>query len=101
WLTGSACWNFVAVSSWILGIRPDYEGLIIDPCIPKEWKGFEVKRHFRGVDYYITVRNPQGVSKGIQSITLDGRKLETNIIPPQNPDSKNEHHVEVILGKSK
>lgn len=95
WLTGSACWNFVAVSQYILGIRPEYEGLRIDPCIPKEWKGFTVKRHFRGADYYITVRNPYGASKGVKSVTLDGKKLPSNLIPAMKGK---EHHVEVIMG---
>lgn len=103
WLTGSACWNFIAAAQWILGIRADYEGLIVDPCIPKEWKGFEVKRHFRGVDYYITIRNPNNVSRGVKCITIDGRKLQGNVIPPQTmvagkQAGKKEHHIEVILG---
>jgi len=97
WLTGSACWNFVAVSQYILGIRPDYDGLLIDPCIPKEWKGFSARRHFRGSDYYITVRNPEGISKGIKSVMLDGEKLTSNLIPPSK-ESK-EHHVEVVMGR--
>ncbi len=104
WLTGSACWNFVAASQWILGIRPDYKGLMIDPCIPKNWKGFQVKRVFRGSTYYITVRNPEGVSKGVKTVTLDNRSLASNIIPPDLPGrqagqtSGKEHHVEVVMG---
>lgn len=97
WLTGSACWNFVAASQWILGIRPDYHGLLIDPCIPKSWKGFQVKRIFRGSTYYITVRNEGQVSKGIKSITLDNKRLPSNLIPPDKARGK-EHHVEVIIG---
>jgi cellobiose phosphorylase len=96
WLTGSACWNFVAASNWILGIRPDYEGLLIDPCIPKAWKGFQVKRVFRGSTYYITVRNPEGVSKGVKSLTMDNRRLQSNLIPPDKGGE--EHHVEAIMG---
>jgi len=96
WLTGSGSWNFVAISQWILGIRADYNGLAIDPSIPKEWDGFEVKRIFRGCEYYITVRNPEHVSKGIKSVTVDGQKTGSNIIPAFN--DKKEHHVEVILG---
>ena len=97
WLTGSACWNFIAVSQWILGIRPHYNGLLIDPCIPKAWKGFQVKRVFRGSTYYITVRNPEGVSKGIKSATLDNKRIASNLIPPDKTGGK-EHHVEVIMG---
>jgi cellobiose phosphorylase len=96
WLTGSACWNFVAASQYILGIRPDYDGLLVDPCIPKEWKGFSVKRHFRGSDYHIMVRNPYGVSKGVKSVILDGKKPVSNLIPPGKPGK--EHHIEVIMG---
>jgi cellobiose phosphorylase len=95
WLTGSACWNFVAVSQYILGIRPDYNGLLIDPCIPKGWKGFSVKRHFRGADYFITVRNPRGVSKGVKFIMVDGEKTTSNLIQPGKGE---EHHVEVVMG---
>jgi cellobiose phosphorylase len=95
WLTGSACWNFIAATQWILGIRPEYDGLRIDPCIPKHWKGFQVKRVFRGATYYITVRNPKGISKGVKFIILDGKKQTANLIPPSKPGS--EHHVEAIL----
>lgn len=98
WLTGSACWNFVAASQWILGIRPEYEGLLIDPCIPKHWKGFQVKRVFRGITYYITVRNPRGVCKGVKSMLLDNKLLSSNLIPATNHAAKKEHHVEVIMG---
>jgi cellobiose phosphorylase len=97
WLTGSASWNFVAASQWILGIRPDYDGLLIDPCIPKAWKGFQVKRLFRGATYYITVRNPDGVSKGIKSVTMDDKRLPTNLIPADKTKGK-EHHLEIIMG---
>jgi len=97
WLTGSACWNFVAVSQYILGIRPDYQGLMIDPCIPKEWKGFSVKRNFRGVDYYITVRNPANVNRGVKAVIVDGEKVASNIIPAGAKPGR-EHHVEVVMG---
>ncbi|OGC33959.1 hypothetical protein A2311_00445 [candidate division WOR-1 bacterium RIFOXYB2_FULL_48_7] len=97
WLTGSACWNFVAMSQYILGIRADYQGLLVDPCIPKDWKGFSVKRVFRGSTYYITVRNPHHVSKGVKAVILDGERLETNLLPVAAKPGK-EHHVEVVMG---
>jgi cellobiose phosphorylase len=97
WLTGAACWNFVAVSQYILGVRADYEGLLIDPCIPKDWKGFSVKRTFRGSDYYITVRNPQRVNKGVKKVMFDGKPLFSNLLPTDSKGGK-EHHVEVIMG---
>jgi len=97
WLTGSACWNFIAASQWILGVRPDYKGLIIDPCIPKSWKGFQVKRVFRGSTYYITVRNPNGVSKGVKSITVDNKKIEGSQVSADQY-AGDEHHIEVVMG---
>ena len=68
WLTGTAAWNFVAISQWILGIKPDYQGLAIDPCIPEAWDGFKITRNFRGAAYDIDIRNPQHVSKGVKSL---------------------------------
>lgn len=96
WLTGTAAWNFVAISNWILGIRADYSGLMIDPCIPRSWKGFSVKRTFRGCTYYITVRNPGKVSKGVKQMVVDGRPVKGNII--QSFNDRKEHHVEVEMG---
>ncbi|HTY12611.1 MAG TPA: glycosyl transferase [Candidatus Omnitrophota bacterium] len=96
WLTGTAAWTMLAASQYILGIRPDYNGLVVDPCIPSKWKGFEVKRVFRGDTYYITVRNPKGAEKGIFSLSVDGKRINGNIIPAFN-DGK-DHHVEVLMG---
>lgn len=79
WLTGTAAWNWYAISQFILGIRPSYEGLEIDPCIPSEWSGFKVKRIFRGAEYDIEVRNPGHVNKGISSISINGKILKENI----------------------
>ncbi|MGE5588708.1 MAG: GH36-type glycosyl hydrolase domain-containing protein [Clostridia bacterium] len=76
WLTGTASWMFVAASQWILGVRPEYDGLIIDPCIPPEWTGFTVRRVLRGHTYVIRVENPDSVSRGVVRVELDGRELE-------------------------
>jgi cellobiose phosphorylase len=81
WLTGTAAWNYYAITQYILGIRPDYDGLKIEPCIPADWKEFTVKRVFRGVDYNITVKNPSGVNKGITTIEVNGEQIEGNVIP--------------------
>jgi cellobiose phosphorylase len=81
WLTGTASWNFVAISQWILGVRPEYDGLTIDPCIPQDWAGFEVTRKFRGATYEIKVENPTSVSKGVSSILVDGKKIEGKCVP--------------------
>ncbi|HTY45742.1 MAG TPA: glycosyl transferase [Patescibacteria group bacterium] len=96
WLTGSASWNLVAVSRYILGVRPDYDGLLIDPCIPKEWDSFRLKRVFRGAAYNIEVRNPHHVSCGIKSIELDEKKIKGNIIPICKQGR--EHSVTVTMG---
>ncbi|MFW6245166.1 MAG: GH36-type glycosyl hydrolase domain-containing protein, partial [Fibrobacterota bacterium] len=96
WLTGTAAWNFVTVSQWILGVRPDYEGLVIDPCIPADWNGFTVTRKFRGATYKITVKNPSHVCKGVKSLTVDNEKVEGNTVPVFT-DGK-EHIVEVVMG---
>lgn len=81
WLTGTAAWNFYAISQYILGIQPTYEGLRIEPCIPADWKTFSVKRKFRGAQYNIELKNPNGRMKGVASLTVDGKTIEGNIIP--------------------
>ena len=96
WLTGTAAWNFYAVTQYILGIRPDYDGLLIDPCIPETWSSFKVIRKFRGATLNITVRNPNHVSKGVKKMIVDGSDVKGNIIPVFA--NKNKHDIEVILG---
>ena len=97
WLTGTAAWNWYAITQFILGVQPSYDGLVINPCIPADWKGYEVNRRFRGADYRITVSNPSGLSKGVKSITLNGNKIEGNLVPMQPAGSTNV--VEVTLEK--
>ncbi|HBI59278.1 MAG: glycosyl transferase [Duncaniella sp.] len=97
WLTGTAAWNWYAITQFILGVQPSYDGLVINPCIPADWKGYEVNRRFRGADYKITVSNPSGLSKGVKSITLNGNKIEGNLVPMQPAGSTNV--VEVTLEK--
>ncbi|MEX0602497.1 MAG: glycosyl hydrolase family 65 protein, partial [Bacteroidota bacterium] len=76
WYTGSAAWLFKVGLEWILGVRPTRGGLVISPCIPKKWKGFRVKRRFRGAEYEIEVRNPSGVNTGVSSVTIDGCEMK-------------------------
>ena len=97
WLTGTAAWTFVTVSQGLLGIKPDYAGLRIDPCIPKAWPGFTATRQFRGNTYRIQVSNPGGASKGVQRLRLDGVEVDPGAPIPFVPDGK-EHSVEVLLG---
>ena len=95
WLTGTAAWNFVAVSQYILGIKPTYEGLMIDPSIPHEWDGFTASRLYRGARYNITVKNPNHICKGVKKMIVDGKEIAGNVIPVS---ANGEHTVEVELG---
>jgi N,N'-diacetylchitobiose phosphorylase len=81
WLTGSAGWMYHAVTHWILGVRPGYTGLIIDPCIPVSWREYEVTRRWREATYQITIKNPCGVEKGVKSILLNGFGVKNPIAP--------------------
>ena len=81
WLTGTASWNFYAISQFILGIQPEYDGLKINPCIPAKWDGFEITRKFRGATYKIKVENPNHISKGVAKVTIDGSLHTSNILP--------------------
>ncbi|MFH1779059.1 MAG: glycosyl transferase family 36 [Candidatus Omnitrophota bacterium] len=96
WYTGSAAWLYRVSTNWILGIRPTPEGLLIDPCIPKEWDGFEITRKFRKATYKIIVSNKRHVSYGVKEITLDGRRLDSNLVP--TPKNNRTHLVKITLG---
>lgn len=97
WLTGTAAWSFVVASQHILGVRPDFDGLVIDPCVPKRWRGFKVNRRFRGVEYQIVVKNPRGRSKGVRSLVVDGRRFAGNRVPIPS-DGRKVVKVDVTLG---
>ena len=96
WLTGTAAWNMVAISQYILGISADFDGLKIDPSIPAAWDGMNATRQFRGATYDIKVTNPDHVNKGIKSVTVDGNAIEGNVLPVFG-DGKT-HAVEVVMG---
>ena len=83
WLTGTASWMWYTISEYILGIKPSYDGLLIDPCLPSTAKTYEVNRKFRGGEFHITVNNPEGNQKGVKSITVDGNTINGNIIPAE------------------
>ena len=97
WLTGTAAWNFHAITEHILGIKPDYDGLRIEPCIPADWPGYSVTRKFRGATYHIRVSNPHGISKGVKSIAVDGVLITTNLIAQAKPGE--EYIVDVMMDK--
>jgi len=95
WLTGTASWCYHAATQWILGIRPEYSGLRIDPCIPSAWKGFSVVRKIRQMKLHIDVYNPNGACKGVTRMLVDGNDSPGNRIPYDLPDG--DHTVEVWL----
>jgi N,N'-diacetylchitobiose phosphorylase len=95
WLTGTGGWAYHAATHWMLGIRPGYEGLEIDPCIPAAWPGFTVSRIWRGASYDVVVENPAGVEKGVKSVTLNGVSVR-GPVPAQPAGSHNA--VVVIMG---
>jgi len=104
WYSGSAAWLFKVGLEWILGIRPTVEGLLVDPCIPSMWKGYRVKRTFRGAVYNIEVRNPERVECGVKEVWVDGRVLgaamgpRRTTLPLFQPETA--HDVVVVLGKT-
>ncbi len=81
WLTGTAAWNLVAITQWILGIRPEHDGLRVDPCLPAGWEGFTAERRFRGATYRIEVRKPAGVRGRVSSLVVDGEAVDGNVVP--------------------
>lgn len=98
WLSGTASWTYQAATQYILGVRPTHQGLMIDPCTPKEWDGFTVTRQFRGATYRIRVENPGQVSKGVTRIIVDGRPITGQVlaIAPEGTTVE----VEVVMGAS-
>lgn len=94
-LTGTAAWNFVAISQFILGIRPDYDGLLIDPCCNHDME-FTVTRKFRGNTFIINVKNPNHVCYGVSEMTVDGKKVEGNLLKPTAVGDT--HVVDIVLG---
>ena len=81
WLTGTAAWNWFAITQYILGIKPTYDGLRIDPCLSSDMKNYSVTRKFRGATYIIKVQNPEGRQKGISGLFVDGQPVEGDTIP--------------------
>ncbi len=96
WLTGTAAWSFVCISQHILGIRPGFHGLTVDPCLPDSIKKFSAMRKFRGGDYYIYVENRGQSGDGTASLMVDGAPVEGNEIP--YVEGKKEYHVSLIIG---
>ena len=95
WLTGTAAWNWYTITQFILGIKPTYNGLEIDPCISPDMKEYKVTRKFRGATYEIEIKNPNGSTHGIKSLILDGKEISGNLIPLSSEGSL--VHVTAVL----
>lgn len=93
-MTGSGGWSYFSATRYMLGVRPQFDTLLIDPCVPADWKEFKMNRQWRGADFEITVENKKGVMKGVEKLLLDGREVES--IPVQEAGTK--HTVTVVMG---
>ncbi len=114
WVTGTAGWTFLAATQWLLGVRPECDGLRIDPCIPSHWKTYRIIRPFRGAIYDISVKNPNGVERGVKAVYVDGKLQKSNLIRvksvtpgPHRPEAsaarstgrgRRRYVVEVVMG---
>jgi N,N'-diacetylchitobiose phosphorylase len=96
WLTGAAAWAYFSATQYILGLKPEVDGLRIDPCIPHHWEGFKATRRFRGKTIRIEVKNPTGVCTGVKLVMLNGKIIQGNLV---RADQLNEENlVEVLMG---
>ncbi len=95
WLTGAAAWNYVAITQWILGIRPAYDGLQVCPVLPQKWSGFTAHRKFRGVTYHIKAERRGEGNEVI--LVVDGAHVPGDIVPPP-PVGRENVEVNVLLG---
>lgn len=93
-MTGSAGWAYYSATRYMLGIRPDFDALVIDPCVPADWKHFEVNRVWRGAKYEIEVENPNCVMKGVKELYLDGERVDAIAAQPEGTT----HHVKAVMG---
>jgi len=96
WLTGTAAWNYLAITQHILGVRPEHDGLVVDPAIPSDWEEYEVRREFRGATYEITIENPESVESGVAEIQVDGEEIDGQTLPDFQDGEV--HDVRVVMG---
>jgi cellobiose phosphorylase len=95
WLSGTSSWTYVAATQHILGLRPEVGGLRIDPCLPSAWPGFSAVRKFRGATFRIEVTKAKGLCRGVKSVEVDGKMLESNLVPVL---AAGDHVVRVVMG---
>ncbi len=96
WLSGTASWAYYTATHWILGIRPEIEGLRIAPCLPKDWPGFTLTRKFRGLTIHVEVRKPRRKVRGLKSLTVDGQPVAGDIVPVA--DLRDGSRIVAVLG---
>jgi cellobiose phosphorylase len=96
WLTGTAPTMHTALLEYIFGLKPEYGGMRIDPCVDPAWTNFSIERSFRGATYRIHFKNPDGVEHGIKHMTLDGNLIQGNLLPVLSDGQT--HEVEVLMG---
>lgn len=96
-MTGSGGWSYFAATRYLLGVRPQFNGLLVDPCVPADWNEFEITRVWRGAVYHIRVENPQGVEKGVKQVSCDGVICLRGLIPVFAPGTA--HDVIVTMGR--
>jgi len=98
WLSGTATWAYFSATHSILGFRPEYDGITVDPCVPKSWKEFSVKRLFRGKTIEVKVSNPSGAQKGVKKLVVNGQDLgAVTFVPFSKLDNKTE--IVVTMGQ--
>ena len=97
WTTGTAAWMWRACTDWMLGVRPSYQGLIVDPCLPTDWDRCSMTRTFRGATYQVELENPDHISKGVSEVRVDGKVVSGNLLPDFR-DGKT-HRVRVRMGE--
>ena len=97
-LTGTCSWMNIAATQYLLGVRVKLDGVKLDPCIPSDWKEFRVERDYLGCRLNITFRNPNGVSKGVTAVTVDGVRYETNTVSKELLKGKTQAEIVAIMG---
>ena len=100
WFTGGAGWQWHVFWGYILGIRPSYRGLVIDPCLPSEWEEITARRWFRGAIYEIEIDKPKGICKGVIELTVDGEPVSGNVVPPHGDDEVHTVKARMVSGTS-
>jgi cellobiose phosphorylase/cellobionic acid phosphorylase len=97
WYTSSCSWTLLAITDWLLGVRPTYDGLLIDPCLPSDWEGASLRREWRGAYYEITITKPRGPVGGRVEVSLDGVAQPGNVVPAFSDGRR--HVVEVKVSE--